>query len=248
MITIHHQLIRFPDIAFFTSPIPLHIAAMVILYGQMSKCDTLPRPLAAQVVGLALDILPRFRWRWERKDLNGGHPLIARLAERVMDIDLQHVGPIPHPALLCEPQWDEDILMSTSSTPQQTTPILVAASYSNSSSGAAYGPHPRSVNKTESGGSTPPGTQLAEIPTQLFYPFYPEAHVFSIPPPPPNGGSGGAQHQRDYDHILAVAAGQDGTYGCQPSHDSFMSEERDPHHSLQQHGMQMWINAVRFLL
>jgi hypothetical protein len=31
-------------------------------------------------VWMALDILPHFRWRWERKDLNGGHPLIFKLA------------------------------------------------------------------------------------------------------------------------------------------------------------------------
>ncbi|KAF8893294.1 hypothetical protein CPB85DRAFT_1440694 [Mucidula mucida] len=55
---------------------------MVILYGHMSKSDTLPRHTALEDVWLALDMLPRFRWRWERKDVNGGHPLISKLAER----------------------------------------------------------------------------------------------------------------------------------------------------------------------
>ncbi|RDB30994.1 Transcriptional activator protein acu-15 [Hypsizygus marmoreus] len=260
-IIVHNQLIRFPDIAFFTSPIPLHIAAMVILYGHMSKCDTLPRPLALQDVWLALDMLPRFRWRWERKDFNGGHPLIAKLAERVMEVDLQHVGPVVHPSLLCEPQWDEDVIMSPIPKSQQSTPTLSAASYTTgtptvASGSTPYAPQPRNgangVNGAAngsgsgSGGSTPSdgnnNNQLVEVPTQLFYPFYPET-VTSMPPPAP-GGSG---PQRDYSHLLAAAAaatGQDGTYGCQSSHESFMSEERDPSHGVHQHqGMQMWMNV-----
>ncbi|KAG5637422.1 hypothetical protein H0H81_004629 [Sphagnurus paluster] len=239
-IIIHNQLIRFPDIAFFTSPIPLHIAAMVILYGHMSKCETLPRPTALQDVWLALDMLPRFRWRWERKDFNGGHPLIAKLAERVMDVDLSSVGPVIHPSLICEPQWEDD--PSPVPKSQQTTPTLSAATYSTSSS--VYGPQPRahgSVNGNggSSGGSTPPDNHLVEVPTQLFYPFYPE--TFNMPPgAPPSNGAGSGQH-RDYSQLLAAAAaGQDGSYGCQSSQDSYMSEERDdPRHAGHQ-GM-MWM-------
>ncbi|KAF9466465.1 hypothetical protein BDZ94DRAFT_1212491 [Collybia nuda] len=251
-IIVHNQLIRFPDIAFFTSPIPLHIAAMVILYGHMSKCDILPRHTALQDVWLALDMLPRFRWRWERKDFNGGHPLIAKLAERVMEVNLQQVGPVTHPSLLCEPEWDEDIAMSPVPKSQQSTPTLSASGYPN---GTMYGPQPRSMNGnangngvgnagSTSGGSTPPDGQLMDVPTQLFYPFYPETQaVFSIPPPAPGGTSASAPG-REYRHLLeAAAAAQDNSYGCQSSQDSYMSEERDPQQGQQQQGLQMWMSV-----
>ncbi|KAF9014644.1 hypothetical protein BDZ89DRAFT_962664, partial [Hymenopellis radicata] len=112
-IIVHSQLIRFPDIAFFTSPIPLHIAAMVILYEHMSKSDTLPRHTALEDVWLALFMLPRFRWRWERKDVNGGHPLISKLAKRVMEVNLHQVGPATNPVLLSEPDWEEDAALKS---------------------------------------------------------------------------------------------------------------------------------------
>lgn len=253
-IIVHNQLIRFPDIAFFTSPIPLHIAAMVILYGHMSKCEVLPRQMALQDVWLALDMLPRFRWRWERKDFNGGHPLIAKLAERVMEVNLQQVSPVTHPSLLCEADWDDDIVMSPVPKSQQSTPTLSATGYPPT----VYGPQPRSTpgsangngsGASGSGGSTPAdghGQQLMEVPSQLFYPFYPETQaVFSMPPPAQPGTSSGAPG-REYRHLLeAAAAAQDNSYGS--SHDSYMSEERDPHQShQQQQGMQMWMNVVRF--
>ncbi|KAF5381986.1 hypothetical protein D9615_004227 [Tricholomella constricta] len=244
-IIVHNQLIRFPDIAFFTSPIPLHIAAMVILYGHMSKCETLPRPTALEDVWLALDMLPRFRWRWERKDFNGGHPLIAKLAERVMDVDLSSVGPVSHPALITEPHWDDEFSPIPKS--QQSTPTLSAAGYSNRvPGGPVYGPQPRTMNgvngnSTNSGGSTPPDNHLVDVPTQLFYPFYPE--TFNMPANTNNGNAGG--QQRDYSQLLAAAtAGQDGSYGCQSSQDSYMSEERDdPRHAVAQQSMHMWVGV-----
>lgn len=196
VIIVHNQLIRFPDIAFFTSPIPLHIAAMVILYGHMSRCDHLPKQVALEDIWLALDMLPRFRWRWERKDVNGGHPLIAKLAERVMDVDLHQIKPSNHLVLLSEPEWDasdESMIMSpplsshsqiqTSSKKgksQQSTPTMASA-YPSSSNGVIYGPHPRTTNGTSSNGhgmngsGTPPDQKhLLEVPANLFYPFYPE--------------------------------------------------------------------------
>ncbi|CDO76505.1 hypothetical protein BN946_scf184361.g4 [Trametes cinnabarina] len=48
IIVVHNKLIRFPDIAFFVSPTPLHIAAMVILYGHMSECDRIPQQTALE--------------------------------------------------------------------------------------------------------------------------------------------------------------------------------------------------------
>ncbi|KAG6900586.1 hypothetical protein C0993_008304 [Termitomyces sp. T159_Od127] len=250
MIIIHNQLIRFPDIAFFVSPIPLHIAAMVILYGHMSKCDTLTRSTALEDVWLALDMLPRFRWRWERKDLNGGHPLIAKLAERVMEVDLASVSPSTHPALLSEPKWEEETTVVPKS--QQTTPNLAPAPYASSANGAPvlYGSRINGSGNgsgngngnTSSGGSTPPNGQLVEVPNQLFYPFYPETSAtFQVPAP---NAVGAGQH-RDYSQLLAAAAqGQAGSYGCEGSQDAFMSEERDPGQVAGQQGM-IWMDAVR---
>ncbi|KAJ7284836.1 hypothetical protein C8J57DRAFT_1709180 [Mycena rebaudengoi] len=196
VIIVHSQLIRFPDIAFFTSPIPLHIAAMVILYGHMSNCERLPRQTAIEDVWLALDMLPRFRWRWERKDFNGGHPLIFELASH-------HTSPTP-----------------TNAYPPPTP----------------YGPQPR--NTMNGNGVMPNGSKLVEIPTGLFYPFYPDENHNPTAPPAANG----APQEHGYGHILAAAAthGQHGSYGGQGSHDTFISEERNP----TMHRMQ-WMNGAR---
>ncbi|KAF9007651.1 hypothetical protein BDQ17DRAFT_1351073 [Cyathus striatus] len=232
MIIIHNQLIRFPDIAFFTSPIPLHIAAMVILYGHMSKCDILPRATSLEDLWLALDMLPRIRWRWERMDVNGGHPLIAKLAERVMQVSLQTITPPSHPHLLCEPDWDEDNTMSPITKSQQSTPTL-SATYTPTSA-VVYGPQPRPMGgpngTAQTAGSTPPSKHLVDVPTGLFYPFFPEAQF----PPGSSGAiqsspSNGNPPQQDYSHILAAAAAaQEGTYGYQASQETFMNEDRRP--------------------
>ncbi|KAJ7178619.1 fungal-specific transcription factor domain-containing protein [Mycena crocata] len=242
VIIFHSQLIRFPDIAFFTSPIPLHIAAMVILYGQMSNCERLPRQTAIEDVWLALDMLPRFRWRWERKDLNGGHPLIFELASHVMGVDLHTVKPATHPVLLSEPDWDEDSAMSSPMSASQhmsPTPTSAGGAYSKP---PTYGPHPRghgmmnglhtgATNGAGPGPGGPTGKHLVEIPTGLFYPFYPEEN--GSPPAP-------AAQEQGYGHILAAAAthGQHGSYGGQGSHDTFISEERNPMHRNMQ-----WVNT-----
>ncbi|KAL0569882.1 hypothetical protein V5O48_012081 [Marasmius crinis-equi] len=235
-IIVHSQLIRFPDIGFYTSPIPLHIAAMVILYGRMSKCDCLPNHTAVEDVWLALDMLPRFRWRWERKDVNGGHPLIARLAERIMEVSLQQIGPATHPVLLSEPEWDEEsirsptlasvrspTMSSLSTSPQMSvaSPTYNGGGNGGSSSApSVYSPQQRAVNgitAAMSGHSSSGGEKsMIEVPATLFYPFYPEAT------PPTNGHNGGAGNSnQDYSHLLAAAA------ASQQSADTYMSEERD---------------------
>ncbi|KAJ6544843.1 fungal-specific transcription factor domain-containing protein [Mycena vulgaris] len=236
VIIFHSQLIRFPDIAFFTSPIPLHIAAMVILYGQMSNCERLPRQTAIEDMWLALDMLPRFRWRWERKDLNGGHPLIFELASHVMGVDLHTVKPATHPVLMSEPEWDEDSAMpSPLSASQHTSPTPTNAS----ANGGAYpikppyGPHPRGMNGLQHVANGAGGKHLVDIPTGLFYPFYPDENA--NPPAAPPGA-----HEQGYGHILAAAAthGQHGSYGGQGSHDTFISEERNPTMNRMQ-----WVNT-----
>jgi hypothetical protein len=128
IIIVHNQLIRFPDIAFFVSPIPLHIAAMVILYGHMSHCERLSRQVMIEDVWMALGMLPRFRWRWERKDLNGGHPLTSKLAEKVLNVNLRTVGPTKNPVLLSELDWGTDspgVLSSPAFSGQQQLRALI---------------------------------------------------------------------------------------------------------------------------
>ncbi|KAJ8487616.1 hypothetical protein ONZ45_g14269 [Pleurotus djamor] len=247
IIVIHNQLIRFPDIAFLTSPIPLHIAAMVILYGQMSKCKCLTKDMATEDLALALSQLPRFRWRWERKDVAGEHPLITKLAERVMEVDLSTVRPPTHPVLLPEMVWEEGA--SGMPMSQQTTPTLVSTPYPGPSPNhPVYGPHqqpmmngasPHSDGRTASNASTPPDRKLAEVPPSLFYPFYPEAHVQSTPPADPGqpSTSHGPPPHPDYQQLLAAAAGHQ--FAFQGSADCFMSEERDPNYQ-QSTGM-VWV-------
>ncbi len=248
IIIVHCQLIRFPDIAFFTSPIPLHIAAMVILYGHMSKCDSLPRNTALEDLWMALDMLPRFRWRWERKDVNGGHPLIAGLAERVMNVNLHQIHPVISPMLLCETEWDDDASMSpppnSQTTPTPSTATWSGSANSNSGSGEHYNqPHASSPKVIDGRGSrdgTPPDKQLMDVPTTLFYPFFPESFPGQSAQPATSSGNGNGGHQ-DYTQILAVAAQQEGAYGCQPSEDHYMSEEREAPPAA---NIQVWMNVV----
>ena len=274
IIIVHNQLIRFPDIAFFVSPIPLHIAAMVILYGHMSHCERLSRQVMIEDVWMALDMLPRFRWRWERKDLNGGHPLISKLAEKVLNVDLHSVGPPKDPILLSEPDWDtENVILGSPSMAsprqphlqqqqQQKTPTLAHPPYqseSNISGTAAYGPRTASQSTTpvkNVGAQISPGAvgdKLAEIPTGLFYPFYPENPMGSINNSQVlgsnEGGNTSNENAGDYTQLLAAAAaqpnGSDGTYGYQPSQDSYMLEEILPASvPANGHTGAIWMNVV----
>ncbi|KAG9018248.1 hypothetical protein FRB90_011754 [Tulasnella sp. 427] len=105
ILIVSYQLTTFPSLAFFVSPIPIHIAAMVILYGVISECDALPYPKARDDVCNALHIVPRYRWRWSRKDAHGSHPLIVKLAQKVFGADILNItGPLGPPLLM--PEWD----------------------------------------------------------------------------------------------------------------------------------------------
>ncbi|KAI0315187.1 hypothetical protein OF83DRAFT_1133138 [Amylostereum chailletii] len=230
IIVVHHQLIRFPDIAFFVSPIPLHIAAMVILYGHMSRCESLPRQVALEDVWMALDMLPSFRWRWERKDHHGGHPLIARLAEKVLDVNLRQAGPSSQPVLLQEMDWDTEGVGSAGGPGGHTPHTPHAHIKGPSTPQPNYGPGapifgPNSTAPSSTLGS--PGSsrtvssagpqgekKLAEVPPGLFYPYFPTEN-----------GRPGEGDNGDYQQLLANApqAGQWGT----ASQDSYMLEEKD---------------------
>ncbi|KAI9512942.1 hypothetical protein F5148DRAFT_972578 [Russula earlei] len=258
IIVVHNQLLRFPDISFFVSPIPLHIAAMVILFGHMSRCDSLTRQVALEDVWMALDMLPSFRWRWERKEMNGSHPLIATLAEKVLGVNLRQAGPSSHPVLMPERDWDLEVTSSpVVAHTTASTPSLSNATYAHGTSGTPsfpgsppIGPAIPSSSRTHvpgAGNGSPNGpveTKLAEVPVNLFYPFYPDgpqmqvrnagamtssggaaAAVASTTPTGANGSGGGG----DYTQLLAQAAathqpaGQWGASG----QESYMLEEKD---------------------
>ncbi|KAI6037667.1 fungal-specific transcription factor domain-containing protein [Pisolithus marmoratus] len=270
IIVVHNQLIRFPNTAFFVSPIPLHIAAMVILYGHMSHCDRLSRQVMIEDVWMALDMLPRLRWRWERKDLNGGHPLISKLAEKVLNVNLRTVGPTKDPVLLPELDWETDSpggSMLGSPSPishsqihlQQKSSVLAHPQYQNT---GHVGPSVYGTQRTMSQNTTPVKSagsgssstsspeRLAEVPAGLFYPFYPEnPHVPGVPGE--SGAANGDGNSGDYTHLLAAAAaqpnGSNGSYGCQPSQDSYMLEEIVPSHAPHNngHGLTVWANVAQ---
>lgn len=232
IIIVHNEMIRFPDIAFFVSPIPLHIAAMVILYGHMSSCKMLTRQQALEDVWMALDMLPRFRWRWERKDLNGGHPLIAKLAEKVFDAPLHQAGPTSRPMLMPELDWTIAISegSATPGSPMVATPSTAAAS-TNSYQPTGTGPFsgPRGTVKLQEG--------LAEVPPQWFYPLPNEQ-------PPIDGSSTTRGHVGPHSTNSNGYAPL-GTIGCAPSQDSYVAEEKDtpvPHGANPQ--MEIWMNMV----
>jgi hypothetical protein len=287
IIVIHNQLLRFPDISFFVSPIPLHIAAMVILFGHMSRCDSLTRQVALEDVWMALDMLPSFRWRWERREMNGSHPLIATLAEKVLGVNLRQAGPSSHPVLLPELDWDIEGTGSPVATHTTTsTPSLGNGTYAHGTSGTptfpgsppigpAVPPPPRSIlsgtansnGGNSNGGGSAAGsveTKLAEVPVNLFYPFYPDgaqmqtrsantmstssvaaaavAAVAATASTDPNGNGGG-----DYTQLLAQAAAAAhqpaGPWGASGP-ESYMLEEKDvavPMNS----AMSMWIPDQR---
>ncbi|KAF9474668.1 hypothetical protein BDN70DRAFT_959558 [Pholiota conissans] len=232
MIIVHSQLIRFPDIAFFTSPIPLHIAAMVILYGHISRVECLPPAIALEDVWAALDMIPRFRWRWERKDANGGHPLISKLVETIMRVNLHTFVPSSIPSVLYPEQDWEESTTSPASASQHNTPIMASGAYP-AADGVMYSPHSRAahnggagggaINRSASGGSSPPD-RLADMPQGLLYPFYPEADSAHLGTPAEgasgngSGAGGGATTPAPggvhaYDPLLKQVAALQGGYG-----------------------------------
>jgi len=269
IIVVHNQLLKFPDISFFVSPIPLHIAAMVILFGHMSRCDSLTRQVALEDVWMALDMLPSFRWRWERKETNGSHPLIATLAEKVLEVNLRQFGPSSHPVLMPELDWDLEgtgsplATHTAASTPSLTNTNISyhgapgTPSFPGSPPIGPAAPPPSRIlvpgsNNGGSGGGTnaPVESKLAEVPPNLFYPFYPtgpqaDGRNGSVLPPSASdnamsavaaaatgSANGGGNSANDYSQLLAQAAAaaaaqqQAGPWGAS-GQESYMLEEKD---------------------
>lgn len=242
VIVIHQQLIKFPDIGFFTSPSPLHIAAMIILYGYMSKNDCLTKETVLEDIWIALDMLPSIRWPWERQDGGGGYPLIARLTERVMEVDLNTLRPPTNVlVLLPEIDWGTEELASspirrTTVKSQQSTPTLPSAGYPTPTSASSLYPSSQPSTSSPHAVHHPTGPlsnqQLVELPDALLYPFYPEDPVnLSVPEKtgPTSAGSEGStsslREKQSYSFLLATAASSAHIYGYPPPQDMFMSED-----------------------
>jgi len=127
---------------------------MVILYGHMSRSDRLSKQTALEDVRLSLDMLPAFRWHWQPKDVDDGQPLIAKLAERVMDVPLDMAKSPARPSLLPEPTWEEDI--SGAAQSEHAPPPTQAPGPE-----IVYGPQPAPGS----------GPAMADVPQELFFPF-----------------------------------------------------------------------------
>jgi hypothetical protein len=117
VLVLHAQLTSFPEVAFFVAPIPIHIAAMIILFAAISKVETLAWGLAKEDIALALKLVPLFRWRWgarARAQQQGTYPLVSRLAIKVFGSEVAaEQGPISPPILLDEMYWlSNDVLRS----------------------------------------------------------------------------------------------------------------------------------------
>ena len=225
---------------------------------------------------MALDMLPSFRWRWERREMNGSHPLIATLAEKVLRVNLRQAGPSSHPVLMPELDWDIEGTSSPVAThTTASTPSLGNATYAHGPSGTPSFPGsppigpavpapprglvPGATNGSGGGTSAPAETKLAEVPVNLFYPFYTDgpqmqsrsastlssatavaavAAVAASASTDPNGGGG------DYTQLLAQAAAaqQPAPWGAS-GQESYMLEEKDV--AVPMSAMNMWMPDQR---
>lgn len=214
---------------------------------------------------MALDMLPSFRWRWERKEMNGSHPLIATLAEKVLGVNLRQAGPTSHPVLIPEIDWDlEGTGSPVAAHATASTPSLGNAAYNHGGSGTPSFPgsppigpavpassqsHVSGVGNSNGGGvHGTVETKLAEVPVNLFYPFYPDGtqmHARNTGAMPassgaaaaaaaaaataPAGTNGNGNGGGDYTQLLAQAAvaHQPAVPWGASGEESYMLEEKD---------------------
>ncbi len=57
---LHVDLTCYLEVAFFVSPIPIHVAALLITFLTIIEVDTLALGLAADNVGMVIHIIPYF--------------------------------------------------------------------------------------------------------------------------------------------------------------------------------------------
>lgn len=88
---------------------------MIILYARFSKVEALDPAIAKEDCALALKLVPELRWRWERQDNKGSHPLIARLAYKLLDGFDEN--PKAKPMLLDENYWVPNHILQARTSP-----------------------------------------------------------------------------------------------------------------------------------
>lgn len=136
---IQAQLSLSYEVSFFTSNVPVHVAAMVIIFGSISNAETLDQGLAKEDVQLALKLIPLFRWRWQRQDdLGAAHAVISRLASKVYKPFVVQQGPLSPPILLAERLWLSDAVLA-STEPPRIEDIFGSVLQSGSSRGLGVG-------------------------------------------------------------------------------------------------------------
>src|SRR5260221_761826 len=116
VIILHADLTRHPEVAFFVSPIPIHVAALLITFSTIIKVDTLALGLAADDVGMAIRIVPYFRWRWSNKHRE--NQLVNSLAHRTYGSLLSTTGPISPPIWYPEHIWISSEVLSSNAPPK----------------------------------------------------------------------------------------------------------------------------------
>lgn len=146
VLVLHAQLTSFPEVAFFVAPVPIHIAAMIILFAAISKVETLAWGLAKEDISLALKLVPLFRWRWGARSSKvqhqGTYPLVSRLAVKVFGpVVAVEQGPISPPILLDEMYWLSNDILRSDRTPkieEVWNPLVTGVKPTPSGLGAAH--------------------------------------------------------------------------------------------------------------
>lgn len=118
VLMVQTQLAMSPEVSFFTSPVPVHVAAMIIIFASISKVETLAWGQAREDVGLALKLVPLFRWRWQPRQDESSHTLILRLADKVYGAMEVEQGPLSPPMLLDEMYWLSETMLNSDAPPR----------------------------------------------------------------------------------------------------------------------------------
>lgn len=121
---------------------------MIILYARFSKVEALDPAVAKEDCALALKLVPELRWRWERQDNKGSHPLIARLAYKLLDGFDEN--PKAKPMLIDENYWVPQHILLSRMTPNIEELLLSPPSVdmplpAGDESGGAAGPQVISI-------------------------------------------------------------------------------------------------------
>lgn len=227
VIIMHAILTNIPDIGFFVSPLPLHLAAITIIYGQSCGFTTLSYETGYEDVQSALHITPALRWTWERKDASGGvSPITLELANRVFkrkpsmsdrpkqlsdflpEVDWNddniNLAPIPETQLN---HWPSRLFLPGPVSPERHQLSKARTDGSNSSQSAS------------------PNGQHA-IPTQM--PMAANGSAIGGPSMPGNGTSYFKTEELDFSSLFAQVPGYAINFQPEPEHPQlFMEEEKD---------------------